>query len=240
MTIPIQRVTATSAVVNSLKERICGGEFGPGDQLPSEQTLLKEYAVSRLTLREALAMLNALGIIQVRHGKGAFVNSEVSLAALNDILIPMFPQHDHRRMKDLIEARNLIEAEMAASAALKRDQKQIRALEALLEYDEEILHDPQLFADRDYAFHLTIAEMCSNRFFMTMYQALYRQIQAFLLQYARSIEDPRAALDRHRPILDAIIRQDAEAARQLAREHASICAAHIKEVGQRLAGCTEP
>lgn len=69
MAIPIKKITATQEVVESLKNRIRDGKFKPGDQFPSEQLLLKEYDVSRLALREALANLSALGIIEVRHGK---------------------------------------------------------------------------------------------------------------------------------------------------------------------------
>ncbi len=59
MSISLKKITVTEAVVESLKERIRTSEFGPGDKLPSEQSLLKEYGVSRLTLREALARLSA-------------------------------------------------------------------------------------------------------------------------------------------------------------------------------------
>ncbi|HKK99821.1 MAG TPA: GntR family transcriptional regulator, partial [Desulfotignum sp.] len=76
------KISATEAVAESLKTRILDGEFSPGEKLPSEQALLNVYEVSRLTLREALARLAAWGIIQVHHGKGAFVSNSVSVPAL--------------------------------------------------------------------------------------------------------------------------------------------------------------
>ncbi|MBN1636975.1 MAG: FadR family transcriptional regulator [Deltaproteobacteria bacterium] len=228
--IPIRKITAVEAVVENLKKHIRNGDFGPGDQLPSEPVLQEKYGVSRLTLREALARLAALGIINVRHGKGAFVTTAISLSALDDVLIPMFPQHDLNRMNDLVEARNLIESEMASKVAEKRTDEQIACLESLLSYDDEILDNPEMFAERDYAFHFALAQMAGNQFSLTMYQALYRHIRAFLVQYARSIDDRKEALERHRPILKAIIDQDADKARKLAREHAGICASFIKKM----------
>ncbi len=231
MAIPIKKITATQAVVESLKNRIRDGEFKPGDQFPSEQLLLKEYDVSRLTLREALANLSGLGIIEVRHGKGAVVQAKISVPALENVLIPMFPMHDANRMSDLVEARSLIESEIAAKVATIRTDQQIAELMVLLEHDDRLGQSAELYADRDDAFHLTLANMSGNHFFYAMYMALHRQIRTFLIKYARSIADREEALNRHKPILDAIVNQEVEQARHLAREHASICASYINEFG---------
>jgi len=227
MTLPLRKVTATEAIVESLKERIRTGEFNPGDQLPSEQVMLKEYGVSRLTLREALARLAALGIIRVQHGKGAFVAENISISALDNVLIPLFPNYDAARMQDLVEARNLIESEVAARAAEVRSEEDVQLLQELLDYDDEILQNPELFAGRDYDFHMALVSIAGNQFFIVMYRALYQQIKSFLVQYAQSIEDRREAMNRHRPILEAIINQNVEEARILAKEHAGICASFI-------------
>lgn len=229
MRIPIQKVTATEAVVDNLIERVRACEFKAGEKLPSEQSLLKQYDVSRLTLREALAKLAAWGIIQVKQGKGAFISKRVSIPALDHVLIPMFPQKNATRMKELIEARNMIEAEITAKVALKRDDRDIDQLEKLLTFDAPSIPDAAAFAERDYTFHLTLSEIAANQFFHTMYQALHRQIRSFLLQYAQSITDWKAALERHRPILEAIIAKDEDNARKLARDHARICASYIQQ-----------
>jgi GntR family transcriptional repressor for pyruvate dehydrogenase complex len=233
MSIQLHKVTATEAVVESLKERIRNGEFKPGEKLSSEQEFLKEYDVSRLTLREALAKLTAWGVIRVRHGKGAYVAENISISAFENILIPMFPQQNLERMNDLVEARNMIESELAANVAENRTKDQIIVLEKLLKYDNRKINSAKKFADRDYAFHLALSQMAGNEFLYSMYQALYRQIQFFLIQYARSITDWKEALDRHLPILEAIIDKNPKAARTLAREHAKICASYIHEYGKK-------
>ncbi len=230
MVIPLHKVTATEAIVESLKERIRNGEFGPGSRLPSEQVLLKEYGVSRLTLRESLARLAAVGIIEVQHGKGAFIKNTISIPALDNVLIPMFPQHDLGRMNDLIEARSMIESEIAGKVADNRTPEQITLLQELLDQNNDVFEDIEAFADRDYTFHLTLAEIGGNQFLLAMYQALYRQIRAFLVQYAKSLDDREEALERHRPILNAIINQDIATARKLAKEHAGVCASYVTKM----------
>jgi GntR family transcriptional regulator, transcriptional repressor for pyruvate dehydrogenase complex len=227
MNIPLTKITATEAVVESLKNRILEGEFRPGEKLPSELALLGEYEVSRLTLREALARLAAWGVIQVHHGKGAFVSESVSVPALGNVLIPLFPRINADRMNDLVEARNTIESEIAAKVAETRTDAQIKTLHRLLAYDPKAITSAEAFAERDYRFHLTLVEMAGNEFFLSMYQALHRQIRSFLIQYAKSVTDWKQALERHTPILDAIIAGDREDARSLAREHARICASFI-------------
>ncbi len=228
MTIPLKKITASEAVVESLKTRIRTCEFGPGQKLPSEQALLKEYDVSRLTLREALAKLAAWGIIRVRHGKGAYVSESISVPALDNVLIPLFPQINADRMGDLVEARNTIESEIAAKVAETRTEDDIRELEDLLKFNSREIVSADAFADRDYAFHLTLVRLAGNDFFLSMYQALHMQIRSFLVQYAKSVMDWEKALDRHTPILDAIIDKDREKARFLAREHARICASYVR------------
>ncbi len=230
MAIPLLKVTANEAVVESIKKRIREGEFGPGDRLPSEQKLLQDYDVSRLTLREALARLAAVGIIEVRHGKGAFVKGSISIPALDNVLTPLFPQNDINRMNDLVEARNLIESEIAAKAAMNRTARQIEHLENLLVITPNMISNANRFAEQDHMFHLALAEVAGNQFFLAMYQALYSQIRAFLVQYALSLDNRKEAMERHRPILGAIIDRDVEAARNLAREHAGICASYINNM----------
>ncbi|SLM31961.1 putative Transcriptional regulator (GntR family protein) [Desulfamplus magnetovallimortis] len=233
MNIPIQKITATEAVVDNLRERIITCEFEAGEKLPSEQSLLKQYNVSRLTLREALAKLSAWGVIDVKQGKGAYISENVSIPALDSVLIPMFPQKNPDKMNELVEARNLLESEITARVAVKRTSKDIAELENLLTYDNKTINSVEKFAERDYTFHLTLSRMAGNEFFHTMYQALNRQIRFFLLQYARSITDWKAALERHIPILEAIIEQNEEKARTIAREHARICASYIHKRQQK-------
>ncbi len=229
MTIQLKKITATEAVLESLKQRIVNCEFSPGEKLPSEQLLLKQYDVSRLTLREALAKLAAWGIIHVRHGKGAYVSKSISIPALDNVLIPMFPQQNLDRMTDLVDARNMIESEIAATVAEIRTEDDIQCLKQLLIYDSREITSAETFSERDYAFHLTLAKMADNDFIVSMYQALHSQIRFFLIQYAQSIMDWEKALERHTPILEAIIRKDRSCAMRLARAHARICASHIRK-----------
>jgi len=221
----IHKVSAVDAVVANLKAKIQERVFKSGDSFPCERELQAQLGVSRLTLREALARLAALGIIRVRHGKGAFVSGAVKAEALGDVLLPMLAVQDSRYMSDLVDARGLIEGEMAARAAEHHRPEDIRRLEALLDCDAATLADAKAFARRDLAFHEAVARIAGNDFLTLMHTAIAGHIEAFLVLYARAGQDRPAAMARHRAILDAIRAGDAGKARTAARDHSRACKA---------------
>jgi DNA-binding FadR family transcriptional regulator len=214
--------------VDRLLERIRSGEFGPGARLPSERALQEELGVGRLALREGLARLSALGVIRVDHGKGACVEQRVSHRALGHTLVPLFVEQNASSLEDLVEARALIEGEQAALAAKRRTEDDLRRLSSILDAAEEALPDEQALADLDFAFHLEVARIAGNQFLKVMLEALSDHIRSFLLHYVRVHADARSVIDRHRPVLEAIIGRDADWAREAARQHVSICKSSVE------------
>ena len=116
----LSKISTASAVVNYIKKRIEDGLLKPGEKLPSERLLQQELAVSRFTLREALARLSALGIIKTIHGKGTIVAREVNSATLADVFIPLFVNQSIKDVVDFFEARLLIESEAAVLSARRQ------------------------------------------------------------------------------------------------------------------------
>lgn len=219
----VHTISTAEAIVNQILEMIQNGTYGPGTQLPSERELQERFGVSRLSLREALARLSALGIVRVQHGKGAFVREGLGPGVLSQALVPLFPGLDPKRLMDLLEARRLIEGEVTALAAGRHTAADLAELERLLEYDDQVLEDAESFAERDYRFHRKLAEIAGNQFLAGMLDALAAHTRAFLVEYAQSVSKRRQAMDRHRPLLQAIRAGDPEKARELSREHIQGC-----------------
>lgn len=215
----IQTISMAQAIVQHLLTRIRTGEFGPGDRLPSERVLQSELGVGRLALREALARLSALGIIRVDHGKGAFVQAKASSHSLAHAMTPCFSERDPKAMEDLVHARELIEGELSGLAAQCRQDGDIQNLEAILENPDIALMDETELAEVDWAFHSEIARLANNDFLSLMLTAIRTHIHGYLVHYVRAVNDPLLVMDRHRPILQAIIEQNSDQARQLARAH---------------------
>ena len=135
----IQSVSIVDAIERRLKEMIASGALAPGEQLPSERELQAKLRVSRLPLREALARLQALGLIRIRHGKGAFVEEGVSRDALRDVLIALFPDRNSDRLRELVEARGLLEGEISALASKHATNDELSQLATLLGSGPEVL-----------------------------------------------------------------------------------------------------
>jgi len=224
----IRRTSTAEAIVQHLLERIRGGEFRPGQMLPSERQLQTQLGVGRLSLREALARLSALGIIRVDHGKGACVQEHISRKALAQTLIPSFPDTDAKTLHDLVSARSLIEGELAAQAAIHRTDDDLERLRAVLLNGKEGPQNPTGLAELDYSFHREIARIADNEFLTVVVGALADHTRLFLLHwYGRPKRNLLSVVRRHRPILKAIEDGDAELAREHSCKHIDASKANL-------------
>jgi len=230
----VRRVSTAEAVAQHLIEQIRVGTFGPGDALPSERELQDKLGVGRLSLREGLARLSALGIIQVDHGKGATVQQAVSSSALGQVLLPLFPERDSKVLEDLLRTRSLIDGELACQAALKRTDKDLAALEELLDSPGQAMEDDAALAELDFSFHREIARIGDNAFLSAMVDALAGPIRSFLTCYVKVHGDRESVIERHRPILNAVRDGNADQARQAACAHLQACKSSVDMVVKSL------
>ncbi len=224
---PVRRISTAEAVANHLVARIRAGEFGPGDTFPSERILQDQLGVGRLSVREGLARLSALGIIQVDHGKGARVRDGVKVEAVGQVLVPLFPHRQAKTLHDLLRTRSVMDGEMAAQAALVRTDRDIETLRDLLDLPGEAVADDRALAELDFAFHREMARIGDNAYLAVLHEAMAEPIRDYLLCYVRVHPNRQEVIDRHRPILDAIIARDPEAARKAAVDHLEACKASV-------------
>jgi len=110
-------------VAQQLRRDILGGALTPGEKLPSESGLTERYKVSRTVIREAIASLRADGLIDVRHGVGAFVGAAHSFPAAN--LLATDPARISSII-EMLELRTAVETEAAGIAAIRRSPSQRR------------------------------------------------------------------------------------------------------------------
>lgn len=208
---PLRRAGLTEMLVARILGLVTAGNLEAGDQLPSERKLAETFHVSRPTVREAIRALAVLGVLEIRHGGGVFV-SPLSAA---DLLQPLtfFLTLRSTEVDKLYEARELIEGDIAARAALNAAEADADALAALVAEQETATADPERYRDVDTGFHQRLADLAGNAFLARAALSLnilgleFRKIASETpAVIARSIRD-------HRAIVRAVRGHDAEAAR---------------------------
>lgn len=203
-------------VTEKIAAEILGGKYEIGDRLPSERLLAEQYGVSRPTVREAMIALEVDGLVEVCTGSGVYVRA---LKRRGGEAAPM-----DIGPFELLEARALIEGEVAALAAQHITDETLEQLEALVrEMEEENARDVVMSEDADRRFHLAIAEATNNSAMVHVVSELWKARQNSL-QTVNFLEKVRATgikprIDEHAAILEALRSRDPNAARAAMRTH---------------------
>ncbi len=203
------------SVAQRIARRLEKGVYPPGTRLPGERELAEQFNVSRVTIRQALISLQALGRLEVRAGSGAHVLD----AAVSQV--DVLPKAS---ALELTEARSLFESEVAALAAPDISDATLAELEHLIEEmssDDHDNPDEAELADRD--FHLTIAAAAGNSVLYYIVEKLWRMRMelAPVKKVYDSVcsEDATARGGEHREILDALHSRNPAQARLAMRKH---------------------
>lgn len=211
--------TLVGNVANALREAILAGVYKPGDKLPSGARLTVDYGVSRTVVREAVASLQADGLVEPRQGSGVFVvePSKADKQPFQDI--------DYKQIStvlELLELRAAVEIEAAALAAQRRSPAQEEQLLFCLRDLEACAQAGQSTADADFALHLAIADATNNPRFREFLQMMGRNIipRAALGMGNTELKSNVERLHReHSQIVDAILDGNVDQAREAMRVH---------------------
>jgi len=212
--------TLTDRVSGALIELISGDDFPPGSRLPSEMKMASRFGVSRTVIREAVSRLKSEGLVESRQGSGVFVRERNTDSPFR---IDPSLMESVQSVLQVVELRQVLEGEIAALAAKRRNIAQLGTIrQALKQIDIDVSNGSD-GVDADIAFHRCIAEATGNPHFLALIQFLFNFLRS-ATQTTRSIEATRATLtqqvmDEHQAIVDAISRRDTEAARTAARLH---------------------
>ncbi len=211
-------------LVDSITERIRGGEIRPGDKLPTESEIMREFGVSRTVVREALSRLQASGLVETHHGVGTYA---LEPSGGNDFRVDPADIATVRDVLVLLELRICLESEAASLAAARRNQAQLHEMRRALDAFRGALDSGGDTVTPDFQFHLLVAQATGNRYFADLMSHLGSAIiPRTRINSAKFAHEDRAAyLARvnleHEDIYGAILRQDAEAARAALRTHLS-------------------
>lgn len=216
---PVERQTLATIVLRRLMEFIEQGDLKPGDALPPQHELARRLAVSRTVLREAMQGLASLGIIEIRPGSGCYVK-EPERRLDPDALLEAYT---HETALEVIEARMVIEVELAGMAAQRATADDFQRLEASLTRIKRTLARGRPTYGLTAEFHRLLARAAHNSVLYRVSQMLRRPTLDEGVRVERELPDVAAhEYDSHRLLFDAIRSRDEARARALMRDHLEI------------------
>jgi GntR family transcriptional regulator, transcriptional repressor for pyruvate dehydrogenase complex len=209
-------------VAEAIHDMIRSGKVRPGDKLESVQQLAAHFQVGRSAIREALTSLKAMGLIEIRQGEGTYIKKfETEQIAYPVSAAILMNTED---IAHLLEVRKIIEIGTAYSAAQKRTDRNLLAIEEALEEMRRSSGDEELGEQADVKFHLAIAESSQNPLLIS----LMNHVSGLMAENMRKTRQlwlfsKQASTDRlyeeHAAIYTAIKEQNPEKARTIMLQH---------------------
>lgn len=214
----IARHTTADLVVERIAHVIKERKLSAGERLPGEHELVEQLKVSRPVLREALARLQNMGLVDIQRGRGTFVGSATSLANCVRLLrsaVTISPQE----LRSYAELRSAIEVQAARQAAERATDEDVAELSELLKRldDDELPYAEAL--ELDFQFHRKLLELAGNPLMQNMMEVIYEFV---LTQMARTTPSPRDnqfGRRLHKAILSAVRNHDPDAAAKAMQQH---------------------
>ncbi|MEV7634772.1 FadR/GntR family transcriptional regulator [Pseudarthrobacter enclensis] len=210
----VSRPRLYEQLVEQILAYIESAQLKPGDLLPAERDLAERLGVSRATLAQALVALEVLGVIDVQHGTGAVLARRPSVASVIKGL------REHRsRLPEIVEARSTLEGKLAALAAARRTDADLKAIDAALEVMAREISDGDRGTQGDELFHQAITAAAHSSVLAQLMAFIAEMILETRMESLGQPGRPEQSLASHRRIADAIRDQDPDAASEAMLAH---------------------
>jgi|SRR5690625_1814994 len=216
----------TQTVIQELSHRLDTHLYRPGERIPSEQELCREFNVSRTVVREAIASLRLTGRLVSQQGVGVFVADISNTDHLIDL--PLAKQNtDLKAALHILELRIGLEVEAAGLAAQRRTSRDLVDIVHAFDASNQTHTDIRSAVEADFAFHLSIARAANNPHFAHLLKGAVQDVMVELaLKRHGQTEPQRLEYEKristeHDAIMVAIVRSQPGAAREAMYQHLS-------------------
>lgn len=222
---PVRQSRTHELVLESIEERVLSGDLRAGDRLPPERELAPALGVSRSALREALRVLETVGVLTANVGRGPDSGARMVRNpddALGRLLRLHFALGSYT-LEDVLEARVVLERSSFEAAARHASPEELAEAEEILSRLRAADIGAAEFNDLDTRFHVLIARSSGNRLTSTLTAAVRESVRPLILRALESVEDwpaTAAALNaEHTELLRLVRGDEGGAAADLAERH---------------------
>lgn len=214
----IQSSRLYEQIVRQIEDSILKGELTAGNQLPAERDLAKQFGVSRTAVREAIKSLQEKGLVDAYPGRGTFVTNGTP-NSMRRSLDQILKGGEESGMASLVEARDILEPEIAALAAVRADDQHVAAMQEAVEVMDRAAWDSSAYIEADLDFHLALAEAAANPIVLSLIDSIVGLLREQRLRTYRVEGGPERGQHHHKRILEAIGRRDPQGARAAMQAH---------------------
>ena len=232
-----RREDERAGLIGRLLAFVAHRRFEPGDRLPSERELAERFGVGRNAVREAIAVLETVRMVERRPNSGIYlreVGRQGSLDALvlqAELGVPL----TEAEVAEVVELRGILELQAVRLACERRRDADIERLDRVLAAGEATIAARGNLADRDAEFHLAVAEATGNRVLLRVVNSFYLLSRARRRHYFADGTRAPTSQAQHAAMRDAIVAGDADRAAALLGQHLQGVESYWRELLQRRA-----
>jgi len=212
-------------IVEQFVEMIKRGEFEPGQKLPSERALSQKLNVSRTSLREALIALQMMGVVEIKPNQGTYITDKTVPPILKEVAYINLGESPFQ----ILQARKVIEPNMAALAASQCDNESLCHIESILTQIRNTVYDHTLdlafYNELDCDFHITIAKATHNPILTgigyVINNLMRQELWMTLIKNTSNATQAgqQEGFSGHEAVYSAILNQNPHAAKKAMKDH---------------------
>jgi GntR family transcriptional repressor for pyruvate dehydrogenase complex len=217
-----------------ISERIIKGHYPSNTFLPPERELCRQMGVSRTVVREAIKVLESMGMIRIDRGRGTAVLEARPEAVSRPLKILLRRGND--LVEHLLEARKVLEVGLVGLAAERRSDENLAAMQNSLEIMRQKPDRPEGYIDADLEFHAEIARAAKNPVFSILLEPLRELLRESRIASFSGPNMVRIRTRQHEEIFELIRRGDARAAQDAMRIHLSGVQQDLEKNRKRIKG----
>ncbi|MCE5343299.1 MAG: FadR family transcriptional regulator [Eubacteriales bacterium] len=227
------RVSILDEAVQNIEDYILSGEVKIGDKMLTEMELGERLNIGRSTVREALKMIQTMGYLETRPGKGNFIVNTTK-RSIREHAVDWFVQNECE-IHELLEFRKFLEPYVTRLATQRMTDEEVRTLGEAMESFEKAYHanDLRTLNKSEKKFHFTIVKGCHNNVFMSIYDSLMTFLNEYFAMSFSIQETTEQSLRPHQRIYDAIKERDPEKAKDEMRAHIELTIENMAAVVNR-------
>lgn len=236
---PVSAPRRSDEVAERIRNLIIGDDLAEGARLPAERDLAARFGASRPTVSQALRALSLMGLVEVRHGSGAYVvrRPEAMVSASVSLMLDLDSGSAHHLMDLRLWLENVGVTE-AASRDPALDGHEITAIRSALGRLRDTGATTSELVAADTVFHATVVRGAGNPYLATMYESVHSAVLSYQLRSWVDTDSaplwlrhggPEQQWALHEPIASAVIAGDAAGAREAVRRHHEMLLAHLAD-----------